>query len=615
MGKYAIDYKNIDKNLNKLSKEEVDYLCYDIRDTLINTISKNGGHLSSNLGVVELTVAIHKSFNFDKDVIIFDVGHQAYTHKLLTGRNDDFHTIRQYKGLSGFPKIEESKYDFFNTGHSSTSISAALGYARAAKINNINRHSIALIGDGALTAGMAVEALSDAGSSDEKIIVILNDNEMSITKNVGGFSRHLANIRAKKFYYDSSVRTKKIINKIPLIGKYIYKVIHRFKVAIKYLFTQGVFFEELGFKYLGPVDGHDIERMCEMFEDAKKINGPVLIHVITTKGKGYKKAQDAPEYYHGVSKFNVKDGISINKSKTFSSVFGKYITELAEKDDKISVICPATTIGNGLYDFYKSHKTRIYDVGIAEQHAVTLAAGMAIADTKPIIAMYSTFLQRAYDQILHDVCLMKLGVLFCIDRAGIVGTDGDTHQGIYDISFLNSLPYINIYAPSRESDFKEMMYESLYNIEGPCVVRYSKGECIKYDVIEENDKIGPCYLKKGKDVVLLSYNITINQLIIAANLLEKQNITCSIVDIRRLKPLNTNYINEIISNHKITIFVEESVSSGSVYSFFWNKENVYGINLDGKPCDHGEYLDLLRENKMDGESIYKFAMEKTNDKA
>ena len=599
--------------LDKLNNDEINELCVDIRKTLIETISKNGGHLASNLGVVELTIAIHKSFNFNNDIIVFDVGHQSYTHKLLTGRKDQFSTIRKYKGLSGFPKIDESKYDFFNTGHSSTSISAALGYARASRMKEKDMYSIALIGDGALTGGMALEALNDAGMSNEKIIVVLNDNEMSITKNVGGFSRHLANIRSKKIYYNTTVRTKKVINKIPLIGKWINKLIHKIKVSIKYLVTQGVFFEELGFKYIGPVDGHNVNKLCEMFDDAKKMNGPVLVHVITTKGKGYAKAQKWPQHYHGVGKFDIEKGISdISKKRTFSKIFGEYLIQLAKKDKNISVICPATTIGNGLYDFSNTYVDRFFDVGIAEQHAITLAAGMALNGTKPIVAMYSTFLQRAYDQILHDICLMNLNVLICIDRVGIVGEDGDTHQGIYDIAFLKHLPNIQIYAPSRECDFKDIIHECLYNIEGPCVVRYPKGECIDYNIVEKVDNFGPCYINKGNDAVLFSYNKTINQLIIAKDILSKKGINCSIIDIRQIKPLNRAYILNAISKHKYSIFIEEIVFESSIYSSFINIDNVYGINLDGKPCTHGQYMELLIESKMDGLNISKFVLELFN---
>lgn len=612
MNEFTINYDGIDKNLDKLNKKETEFLCSDIRRILIDTISKNGGHLASNLGVVELTVALNKSFDFDSDVIIYDVGHQSYTHKILTGRADRFDTIRKYNGLSGFPKISESKYDFFNTGHSSTSISAALGYARAAKINGEEKYSIAVIGDGALTGGMALEALNDTGLTDEKIIVVLNDNEMSITKNIGGFARHLANIRAKKIYFNSNIRAKKIIDRIPIIGKHINKFLHRIKMAMKYIFTQGVFFEELGFTYFGPVDGHDVGRLCEMFEDAKKIKGPVLVHVVTVKGKGYEKAQQNPQDYHGVGKFDIEEGLIEKESRTFSKVFGEYITELAEKDKTINIICPATTIGNGLHGFYQSFRERIFDVGIAEQHAVTLAAGLALGKTRPVVAIYSTFLQRAYDQILHDVCLMNLPVLFCIDRAGLVGEDGETHQGIYDTAFLNHFPDMTVFAPSREEDLKSAIQESLYHIDGPAAVRYSKGECLLYEVQEQKDRSGPCYITKGSDVVLLSYNSTLLQLMEAERILKNHGISTSVIDIRKLRPLDEDYLNLIIEKHKIAVFVEEVIYEGSVFCSFINKKGVYGINLDGKPCPHGSYHELLKAYHMDSESLAGYVLEILN---
>ncbi|MBN2852755.1 MAG: 1-deoxy-D-xylulose-5-phosphate synthase [Clostridia bacterium] len=609
MTDFTVNYDEIEKNLNHLSKQETDYLCSDIRRILIDTISKNGGHLASNLGVVELTVALHKSFDFNHDVIIYDVGHQSYTHKILTGRKSSFDTIRKFNGLSGFPKITESKYDFFNTGHSSTSISAALGYARAAKINHEDKYSIAVIGDGALTGGMALEALNDTGLTDEKIIVILNDNEMSITKNMGGFARHLANIRAKKIYFNTNIRAKKIIARIPLVGKHINKFLHKIKMMMKYFFTQGIFFEELGFTYFGPVDGHDVTSLCEMFEDAKKINGPVLVHVVTIKGKGYDKAQENPQDYHGVGQFNIDEGIISKNNRTFSKVFGEYIAELAETDGKINIICPATAIGNGLTKFYDTYKDRFFDVGIAEQHAVTLAGGLALGQTKPVVAIYSTFLQRAYDQILHDICLMNLPVLFCIDRAGLVGEDGETHQGIYDTAFLNHFPNMTVFAPSRESDLKEAINQSLYQINSPAAVRYSKGECIQYEILEQKDELGPCYVVKGNDVVLFSYNSTLQQLIDAEKLLKNHGISASVIDIRKLKPLDTEYLKQIIARHKIALFVEEVIYEGSVYCSFINIKGVYGINLDGKPCPHGSYEELLKAYHMDSVSLTDYVLE------
>ncbi len=417
--------------LKKLDKRQIETLVEEIRSFLIKHVSENGGHLASNLGTVELTVALLRTFDFSEDKIVWDVGHQSYTYKILTGRFEKFDTIRKRDGLSGFPKRDESNFDHFNTGHSSTSISAALGFARSAKIFGKDINSIAVIGDGALTGGLALEAMNDVGASGDNMLIVLNDNEMSISKNVGGIAEYFSRLRSIRIYSGTNERVRSKVEKIPLVGKFFSKSIHNFKSAIKYLFSQGMLFEEMGLTYLGPVNGHDIRKLESILLDAKRLKGPVLLHVVTKKGRGLKEAENEPEKYHGVKGNGNGDACS-GTQKTFSCVLGESLTELADEVLNLVVISPAVAPGCGLAGFSEKFPERFYDVGIAEQHAVTLAAGMSCSDIIPVVSGYSTFMQRAYDQILHDVCLMKLHVVFTLDRAGIVDFDGETHQGVYD---------------------------------------------------------------------------------------------------------------------------------------------------------------------------------------
>ena len=444
-----LDRLKLPQDLKKLSFRQLEALCAEIRSVLIHTVSKTGGHLSSNLGVVELTVALHKTFDAPKDQIVWDVGHQSYTHKILTGRKNKMNTLRQKGGLSGFPKPAESIYDAFIAGHSSTSISVAAGLARAKSLKAEPGFTIAVIGDGAFTGGMAYEALNNAGHYKDRIIIVLNDNEMSISKNVGAFARYLAQIRSKPEYYSTRDKIRKWISAFPLGGKPLAKLVSDSKSYLKEMLYHSNLFEDFGFEYVGPVDGHDLESLCDAFERAKASDGPVLVHVDTIKGKGYSFAEKQPDAYHGVPQFNAKLGSCENRPQDFSAVFGSWIAEAAEKDAKICAITAAMKDGTGLEEFAARYPERFYDVGIAESHAVTFSAGLAHGGLHPVFAVYSTFLQRAYDQVMQDMAIANEHVLLAVDRAGIVGEDGETHQGIFDISFLSSIPGITIFRQHR----------------------------------------------------------------------------------------------------------------------------------------------------------------------
>lgn len=463
--------------IKKLNFDQLDMLADEIREFVIESVSKTGGHLASNLGVVELSIALHKVFNTPADKIVWDVGHQSYIHKIITGRKDKFDTLKQFGGISGFPRIKESPHDIFDTGHSSTSISAALGFARARDIKKENYSVIAVIGDGALTGGMSFEALNDAGRSTTNLIVILNDNEMSISKNVGGMSRHLSNIRSGPYYYKFKEDMEYFFNHVPVVGKKTKDILHKIKSAIKYNFLPGIIFEEIGFKYLGPIDGHNIEEMTSVLSKAKNLKGPVFIHVCTQKGKGYCFAEEKPQVFHGISPFEVETGEVLSKGgKSYSDVFGETIAELAENDKKIVAITAAMPNATGLEAFSKKFPNRFFDVGIAEQHAVTMSAGLAANGLTPVFAVYSSFLQRAFDQVHHDAAIGDHHVVLGVDRAGIVGEDGETHQGIYDLSYLRHIPNMAILAPSDYTDMKSMLTFAVENYKGPIAVRYPRGK-------------------------------------------------------------------------------------------------------------------------------------------
>ena len=601
------------KDIKKLTEKQKQNLAKEIREELINTVSKTGGHLASNLGVVELTIALHSTFNTPHDKIIWDVGHQTYVHKLLTGRKEQFSTLRQFGGLSGFPKAKESEYDNFDTGHSSTSISAALGMARARDLKKENNHVIAVIGDGALTGGMALEALDDAGNSQTRLIVILNDNEMSISKNVGGISRFLTRIRTKHFYKQSNFFVRKILKKIPKFGPFVIKLARRVKYSIKQLILPNMFFEDLGFKYLGPVDGHDIERIEWVLNLAKKEKEqPVLVHIITQKGKGYKPAEDNPDVFHATSSFDKETGKATKtKGKDYSAVFGEALVNLAEQNEKIVAITAAMADGTGLKEFKSQFPQRFFDVGIAEQHAITMATGMAKEGFIPVVPIYSSFYQRALDQVIHDVCLQNLPVIMCVDRAGVVGADGETHQGVFDISFFSMIPNLTVMAPKN---FKELgqMLEFAVNLKKPCVIRYPRGnEEAKIETSEPISLGKVEVLKEGNDVTILAIGRMVSKALKVAEILQEHGKTAEVINARFVKPTDEENILKSINKTKRIITIEDNVLSGCFCTYIESillRNNVQGIQFKSfgwkdNFIEHGKVEELEKLYGLDTENI------------
>lgn len=550
---------NSPEDLKKLNIEEKEQLAKEIREYILNVVSENGGHLASNLGVVELTIALHSVFYVPTDKIVWDVGHQTYVHKILTGRREQLKTIRKLDGLAGFPKTNESDCDCFNTGHSSTSISAALGMARARDLEGKNNSVIAVIGDGALTGGMALEALNDAGYSNTKMTVILNDNEMSISKNVGGLNMFLSKLRTKKLYAKSSLSAKKVILKIPVVGKPFVKIVQRVKRSIKQLIIPKMFFEDIGFTYLGPVDGHNIEQLQNIMRLSKQVEAPVLIHVLTKKGKGYKIAEENPDKFHATSPFDIETGKPKKEKKPdYSKVFGEKIVEMAKKDSRIVAITASMKDGTGLTKFQKEFPNRFFDIGIAEQHALGMAAGMAKEGMIPIVPIYSSFYQRAYDQVIHDIALQNLPVIMCVDRAGVVGADGETHQGTLDMAFFRIVPNLTIMAPK---DFKELedMLEFAVKLNKPVVIRYPRGgeEKTKLEKHEEL-KLGKAeILKEGKDITIVAIGKRVAKAMEMAEKLKQNEIDAEVINARFLKPLDKEKIKTSIEKTKNVITMED----------------------------------------------------------
>ncbi|HBR02847.1 MAG TPA: 1-deoxy-D-xylulose-5-phosphate synthase [Ruminiclostridium sp.] len=576
------------RDLKSLSFEELEQLADEIRSFLIKSVSKTGGHIASNLGVVELTIALHKVLNAPLDKIIWDVGHQTYVHKILTGRKDVFDTLRQIHGISGFPKTQESPYDAFNTGHSSTSISAALGMARARDLKGEKYTVAAVIGDGSLTGGMAFEALNDAGISGTKLLIILNDNGMSIAPNVGGLSRYLSRIRVRPFYYKTRESLQALVDSMPRSSKRLRKFVHKLKAAMKSMFVPAMFFEDLGFRYFGPIDGHNIREMAAIFEQVKTMKGPVLVHVTTTKGKGYKFAEEHPDRFHGIAPFEIETGQVLQSgSENYSSVFGNRLCDLAQKENNIVAISAAMSDGTGLRPFRESFPKRFFDVGIAEQHAVTLAAGFAIAGTKPVVAIYSTFLQRAYDQILHDVALQKLHVVFAVDRAGVAGADGETHQGIYDVSFLYTIPHLAILAPASPNELKEMLDYAVMEHTGPIAIRYPRGSGVEFDGSDMPLRYGKGVLiKEGRDVTLIGAGSMLQNTLEAAELLEKEGVSCEVINPRFLRPVDDELILGSARKTGYVVIVQDVIQNGGFGS------TVAGIINDGQMNAHTMVLGL-----------------------
>lgn len=559
---------NSPQDLKKLTLQQKKKLAEEIRNYIIEIVSKNGGHLASNLGVVELTIALHTVFNVPEDKIIWDVGHQCYVHKILTGRREEFKNLRKPNGLAGFPKSNESPADSFNTGHSSTSISAALGMARARDLQGKNNAVIAVIGDGALTGGMALEALNDAGYSKCKMTVILNDNEMSISPNVGGLNKFLGKLRTKKLYTTTNNLLKKQISSVPVIGKPMVVGIQRIKRAIKQLVIHKMFFEDIGFTYLGPVDGHNIEELESILKNSKQVNGPVLIHVLTKKGKGYKFAEKNPDKFHAISPFNIENGeLKTPKEKDYSKVFGEKIVELAKENSKIVAVTASMKNGTGLADFAQEFPYRFFDVGIAEQHAVTMAAGMAKEGMIPFVPIYSSFYQRAYDQVIHDVAMQNLPVIMCVDRAGIVGADGETHQGTLDMAFFRLVPNLTIMAPKDFKEFEDML-EFAVGLNKPVVIRYPRGgedaevkfkshakiELGKAEVLHEVKNLE----NPTKEVTIIAIGKTVAEAVKLADRMQKEEgITPEIINARFLKPFDSEKMIQSIQRTKNVITIED----------------------------------------------------------
>ena len=611
-------------DIKKLNIDEQKMLAEEIRKYILEIVSNNGGHLASNLGVVELTIALHSVFDLPEDKIVWDVGHQTYIHKILTGRKEQLKTIRKLDGLAGFPKTNESDTDCFNTGHSSTSISAALGMARARDIEGKNNNVVAVIGDGALTGGMALEALNDAGCSQARLTVILNDNEMSISKNIGGINMLLSKLRTKRSYTKSNVSMKNIINKIPVVGKPFVKTVQRVKRSIKQLIIPKMYFEDIGFRYLGPVDGHNLEELERMLTISKQLEGPVLIHVLTKKGKGYEIAEKNPDKFHATAPFDIKTGkTKTKKDKDYSKVFGDKLIELANKNEKIVAITAAMKDGTGLKEFANKFPQRFFDVGIAEQHALCLAAGMASQGVIPVVPIYSSFYQRAYDQVIHDIALQNLPVIMCVDRAGIVGADGETHQGTLDMSFFRLVPNLTIMAPK---DFKELedMLEYAVNLKRPVVIRYPRGGESK-EKFEKHEKIreGKAeILKQGKDISIIAIGKTVSRAIEVAKMLEKEKIEAEVINARFLKPLDIGTIRKSIEKTKNVITIEDGTiinGLGTAIKELIINENIENVKIKSYAypdefIKHGSVEELEKIYNQDAKSICEYILEMRKEK-
>ena len=550
------------QDLKTMTENELELLSYEIRDFLISNISKTGGHLASNLGVVELSIALHRVFDTPKDKLIWDVGHQSYVHKILTGRAEGFQTLRKFGGMSGFPKVKESEYDTFDTGHSSTSISIAAGMAAARDLAKEDFKIAAIIGDGALTGGLAYEAMNNVGVSKTNLVVILNDNGMSIAPNTGGVSKYLSKLRGSRKYTDFKKRIKKNISEIPGIGKGVVSGMQHMRDSLKYAVLDGIMFEELGFKYFGPVDGHNMEVLLETLSMAKEVDGPVFVHVITKKGKGYKSAEETPSKYHGTGPFDPTTGRQHKNggsAPSYSDVFGNKMVQMAKTNKKIVAIGAAMLEGTGLKGFKEQYPARTFDVGIAEGHAVTFAAGMAAGGYRPVVAIYSTFLQRAYDQMIEDVCLQNLPVVFAIDRAGIVGADGETHHGMFDLSYLSHMPNMTILAPADRRELEKML-EYAMTLDGPCAIRYPRGEALELGLDCPID--GSLVIEEGRDVEIWAAG---NMLTLGSQVreeLEQRQINTGLINARFVRPLDHAAIAASAKRTGLIVTLEDNVITG-----------------------------------------------------
>ena len=601
-----LDKINSPNDLKKLSLNEANTLCGDIRKFLVEKVSKTGGHLASNLGAVELTVALHRSLDMEKDKIVWDVGHQSYVHKILTGRKDGFDKLRNADGISGFPKTDESDTDAFNTGHSSTSISAAIGLAVANKLQNKEGYVVAVIGDGAMTGGMAYEALNHAGSLQIPMIIILNDNGIAISPSVGLLSAQFNKMRKSPLYFSFKRNVKRSVIKIPLIGKPLEKSFAYVKNALKRVFVKDGMFESLGVKYMGPADGHNIEELELLINEAKKSKELTVIHIQTQKGKGYAPAEERPDIFHGVPAFNPETGeVAESSEKTFSDVFGEALVELAEKNDKIVGITAAMPDGTGMKQFSEKFPERFFDVGIAEEHAVTFSAGLAKNGILPIFAVYSTFLQRGYDQLIHDVALQNLHCIFAVDRAGIVGKDGETHQGVFDLSYFSHIPNLTVMAPSDGEELKKMLELAVNGCDGPVAIRYPRGKAESDYPLDKIESGKGRVLKDGKDAVLVAIGSSVKDAMEASCILENKGISCAVIDARFLKPLDEKLILDYVNKCKLVGTVEENVSVGGIYTAVnavTNRE-VLCFALPCEPIKHGGIEQIKEKYGIDGKSI------------
>lgn len=600
----------------RFTPEEDSALCGEIRTFLLDSVAKTGGHLASNLGAVELTIALNKVFDPYVDRIVFDVGHQSYVHKLLTGRMEGFATLRQYGGMAGFPRPNESQADAFVGGHASNSVSAALGMARARTLTGKDYSVIAVIGDGALSGGLAYEGLNDAGQSKEPIIVVLNDNGMSIRPNVGGMAKFLATQRLKPSYLGFKRGFHTLTKKAPG-GKYLHAFVHRIKQFMKKALIGSNMFDEMGFTYLGPVDGHDIKNLTFLLRQAKELNCPVLLHVSTTKGRGYSYAEENPDEYHGVSAFDLSEGAtSVSGPETFSSAFGKTMCTLASEDRRICAITAAMEQGTGLTDYADRYPKRFFDVGIAEGHAVTMASGLAKQGMLPVVAIYSTFLQRAYDMLIHDTAIGKLHVVFAVDRAGLVGADGETHHGAFDVSYLRTVPGMTVFSPSSTDEMRKTLHHSVYRVEGPVAVRYPRGGNDGY----QDSILQDAVLTEGKDITIVTYGTMVGEALRAKKMLDESGISAEIVKLWKIAPLDITLIEESVKKTDAMIVLEETFSGGCVGESILAKMAQNGtlpgklkqMNLGDEFVTHGKVSQLREDRNIDAKSVYETAKELVN---
>lgn len=600
-------------DIKKIPFSELNILSQEIRDFLVEKISETGGHLASNLGVVELTMALHLMFDLPEDKLIWDVGHQAYTHKLLTGRKSGFDDLRKYGGMSGFPKRKESNCDAFDTGHSSTSISAGLGYVRARDILKEDYHVVSIIGDGSLTGGMAYEALNNAATLKTNFIIILNDNKMSISKNVGGMSKYLDGLRTAEAYTGLKSVVEYAVESIPGCGEELADQIRKAKNSVKHLLVPGMFFEDMGIKYLGPVDGHDMKSLCRVLKEAKKVKGPVLVHVLTQKGRGYLPAEENPSKFHGVGSFDKETGESVETggSESYTSVFSKVMLDIAKKDEKVVAITAAMEDGTGLAAFHKYFPERFFDVGIAEGHGVTFAAGLAAAGLKPVFAVYSSFLQRGFDQVIHDVCIQNLPVVFAIDRAGLVGSDGETHQGVFDLSYLSMIPNMTVISPKNKWEFADMLRYAV-RFETPIAIRYPRGGVYEgYKEFRTPIEYGKSEIVfDEEDIAIISVGHMFETAVEVRKQVKRIGYNCSLINARFVKPVDENMVKKLAEDHKIIVTIEENVASGgfgeSVLNIVSkNRLNVQVCNvaLPDDYIEHGSVSVLRKEVMLDPDAI------------